>query len=904
MRTVSLMRSLAIAVAVFSAATVQLSCSINDYCLNCFTGDGGDDGDGGLDDGGAGDDGGGLDAGCVPTGEEICDGKDNDCNGLIDDGVLPGVGDLCTNQLGECAGGVQECVNGVLRCSKQPSPEVCDNLDNNCNGMVDEGDPGGGAKCGTDVGECVAGVERCQNGEVVCVGAIGTVGGQPEICDAKDNDCDGKFDEDIDSFGDCGPSTNVGRCQIGQLMCQAGTPVCMGAVFPIFEICNGEDDDCDGEVDEIFNFDADPFNCGGCGSVCPQRANAIPTCSPSAGLPGSGCGITCLAGYHNLDNDDSTGCDYGPCFPTGEEVCDGIDNDCDGEIDEDVVAPPICLQGGECGNAVASCSGAGGWTCNYPSTVQFPETACDGLDNDCDTRIDEGQPNLGQDCDDGRQGVCRGTGTFVCDTANVNGPAVCDVTNPGQAVPDAVETCDNLDNDCDGKIDEGADTGNLLGQVWIDIGGGKQMMKFEASRRDAEEDAQGSTSTIVVAPIAAAPGGATQSGATATFTTTAAHGLAGGTKVRISGVAVGGYNGIWTVASTPTPTTFTAVLSVSGLGNSGGGTVSRYFGACSKPGVLPWTNVTYPEALAVCESMGASLCTEPQWHGACSVVTPETYPIAVPAGGFTRKVEAEHYFARTSATHGGTLRTWVPDSTPGFHGFSALRADPNTGGNTTTAADAVAGGPRLDFQFDMAAAGSYRACVRAFSPNANDNEVWLRISADPTTGTGGMESVATASNNSWVVIGMAGTVAVSDGTNYVSVYMKEDGIRIDQVYLTTGACPAATVADAGGKWAYAMQPDIYQPATCNGEDFDPNSNALVPTGSLPACYANHGGDGPHDLSGNVKEWTLARLPGQNPLRGGASNNLADGISCPLSFTLANDQFFFPNVGFRCCRNAP
>ena len=54
------------------------------------------------------------------------------------------------------------------------------------------------------------------------------------------------------------------------------------------------------------------------------------------------------------------------------------------------------------------------------------------------------------------------------------------------------------------------------------------------------------------------------------------------------------------------------------------------------------------------------------------------------------------------------------------------------------------------------------------------------------------------------------------------------------------------------------------------------------------------------MSGNVKEWALAHQPGQNPIRGGASNNTGVGISCALNFTLADDTFFFPNVGFRCC----
>ena len=84
-------------------------CNVDPYCINCLEGDGGG-GDGGDRDG-AGDggpgldgpDGAGGDAGpCVATGSEICDGLDNDCNGAIDDGVLPQVGDACGSSVGVC----------------------------------------------------------------------------------------------------------------------------------------------------------------------------------------------------------------------------------------------------------------------------------------------------------------------------------------------------------------------------------------------------------------------------------------------------------------------------------------------------------------------------------------------------------------------------------------------------------------------------------------------------------------------------------------------------------------------------------------------------------------------------------------------------------------------------------
>jgi formylglycine-generating enzyme required for sulfatase activity len=92
---------------------------------------------------------------------------------------------------------------------------------------------------------------------------------------------------------------------------------------------------------------------------------------------------------------------------------------------------------------------------------------------------------------------------------------------------------------------------------------------------------------------------------------------------------------------------------------------------------------------------------------------------------------------------------------------------------------------------------------------------------------------------------------------------------------------------------------------CNGADFSAANDNILTTGTRASCYADHDGAGTtahvFDMSGNVKEWTLARLPGQNPIRGGASNDTATGISCNLNFILGTDTFFFPNVGFRCCK---
>ena len=118
------------------------------------------------------------------------------------------------------------------------------------------------------------------------------------------------------------------------------------------------------------------------------------------------------------------------------------------------------------------------------------------------------------------------------------------------------------------------------------------------------------------------------------------------------------------------------------------------------------------------------------------------------------------------------------------------------------------------------------------------------------------------------------------------------------------ACESST---GSCTWSEATSCGSYGPNTCNGNEYDPIAGApdddvVLATESLSSCYVTHGGGSNriYDLSGNVKEWTVARSAGVNPLRGGSMNNPRDGLRCDYDFTVADDVFQFTNVGFRCC----
>ncbi len=216
------------------------------------------------------------------------------------------------------------------------------------------------------------------------------------------------------------------------------------------ELCDGMDNDCDGEIDEevltTYYADADGDGFG-------DPDTWVEACEKPTGYVPNG-----------TDCDD----DLATAFPGNTEVCDDVDNDCDGEVDEDTTgiwwADSDGDGYGDPDGEVTACEQPEGTVdndedCDDTEADSFPgnKEVCDEIDNDCDGVVDEGvTTTYYADVDGDSYGDAAAT-SEACSTPTgyVDNALDCDdaeaLVNPGMD-----ETCNGIDDDCDGEVDEGS----------------------------------------------------------------------------------------------------------------------------------------------------------------------------------------------------------------------------------------------------------------------------------------------------------------------------------------------------------------------------------------------------------------------------------------------------------------
>jgi len=400
-----------------------------------------------------------TDPDAFPGNPEVCDGADNDCDGALPADEADADADAFMPCTGDCDDSAEARFPG--------NPEVCDGVDNDCDlvvpadeddadgdgfkvceGDCDDGDEdefpgqnwyvdidGDGFGGGTPFVACEQPANTSTDGTDCDDALADRFPGNPDVCDGLDNDCDLEVDQDFpdddaDGFADC-------------LDCDDDDDT----RFPgAAEACNEIDDDCDGVVptDETDDDGDGTSECDGDCDDADAEEQPGQTWHPDADGDEFGnlnvVQVLCPrpAGWitdgDDCDDDDAT------AFPGNPEVCDGVDNDCEGLPADETDAD---------GDGLLPCTG----DCDDDVAAIFPGNSeeCDGYDNDCDPSTTVALGELDNDTD--RFLPCA---LFVSNGAtNASGDVLLGgndcADNDGHRFPTNPEWCDGIDNDCIGS---------------------------------------------------------------------------------------------------------------------------------------------------------------------------------------------------------------------------------------------------------------------------------------------------------------------------------------------------------------------------------------------------------------------------------------------------------------------
>ena len=429
-----------------------------------------------------------ADANVNPGATEICNDIDDDCNGLVDDGVvfedyyLDGDGDGfgAGSPTNDCQPPSPDHVTNNDDCDDADAnvnpnaTETCNDVDDDCNGLVDDGlafddyyldGDGDGYGAGTPVNDCQSPGAGYVTQDGDCDDADANVNpGATETCNDVDDDCNGLVDDGLafddyylDGDGDgYGAGTPVNDCQspgAGYVTQDGDCDDADANVNPgATETCNDIDDDCNGLVDDGLAFDDYYLDGDGDGY--------------GAGTPVNDCQSP-GAGYVTQDGD----CDDADANvnPGATEICNDIDDDCNGLVDDGVVFEDYYLDGDGDG------FGAGSPTndCQPPSPDHVTNNddcddadanvnpnateTCNDVDDDCNGLVDDGLAFDDYYLDGDGDGYGAGTPVNDCQSPGagyVTQDGDCDDAD-ANVNPGATETCNDVDDDCNGLVDDG-----------------------------------------------------------------------------------------------------------------------------------------------------------------------------------------------------------------------------------------------------------------------------------------------------------------------------------------------------------------------------------------------------------------------------------------------------------------